>query len=733
MKRSSRHVTFSRRILPLVLAASAGLAAPALAQDSGSRAGGSAPTAKADAAASLPIRTITLYRSGVGYFERRGSVDAGEKISLRFATDQINDMLKSMVILDPKQALESVSYGSKEPLERRLASFGVNIADDPSLSAVLARVRGNRAKFVTPDGAVTGVILGVESREQASGNAQKTIVVPFVNVITESGIRSVNLTTIASVELEDKALNGELMKALSAIAEHQADRIKTVDLTFGGDGSRPVVVAYVSEMPMWKTSYRLVLPDQPEGRKDPKEQGGQPTIQGWAIVENTTDDDWENVKLGLVAGRPVSFQMDLYEPLYVGRPTVAVPTVPGVLPRMYQEGQAFVDKQELERRLSGAASMAPAAPEAAAAKSLAYGAARGGAQFREEGKDRRGAAVDQAISGDDLTRYAAQSQAQAGEVGEVFEYTLKTPISIARQRSAMLPILSSAIDGRRVSIYNRADGAEHPMRGVELKNTTGLQLMPGPLSVFDGAAYAGDAQIGHITTGDKRLLAYAVDLDVQALTKEDMQSQVRTIKIVSGLLEQTSKQSRKVSYAFANKDAKRARAVLIEQQKMDGWDLVQPKKAEEETKDLYRFELAVAPGESGALDVVQEHTDLQQFALTSYDWGTLVAYSKNGKVSQAVLDAVKKAADMQAGINDTQHRMQLLDQERQTIDQDQNRIRQNMGSVSRDTDLYRRYMSKLNEQESRLEAMRDEREKLQQSLTQQQQALEGYVRGLSVE
>jgi hypothetical protein len=270
------------------------------------------------------------------------------------------------------------------------------------------------------------------------------------------------------------------------------------------------------------------------------------------------------------------------------------------------------------------------------------------------------------------------------------------------------------------------------MRGVQLKNTTGLQLMPGPLSVFDGAAYAGDAQIGHITTGDTRLLAYAVDLDVQAITKEDLQSQVRSIRIVSGMIEQTSRQVRKVGYAFANKDAKRPRLVLVEQPKMAGWDLVQPKKAAEETKDLYRFELPIAPGESGTLDVVQEHTDLQQFAVTSYDFGTLLAYARDGKASQDVVDAVRKAADMQAAINDTQHRIQLLDEERQTIDQDQSRIRQNMGSVSRDTDLYRRYMSKLNEQESRLETIRDQREKEQQNLTAQQQALQAYVRGLNV-
>jgi hypothetical protein len=337
------------------------------------------------------------------------------------------------------------------------------------------------------------------------------------------------------------------------------------------------------------------------------------------------------------------------------------------------------------------------------------------------------------ISADDLTRYAAQSQAQGGDIGEVFQYQLKAPVTIARQRSAMLPILGSNIDGRRVSIYNRADSAEHPMRGVELKNTTGLQLMPGPISVYDGPSYAGDAQIGHVTTGDKRLLSYAVDLDVQAMVKDESNSAVRSIKIVSGLIQQTSKQQSKVTYAFHNKDAKRARTVLVEHPKMGGWDLVAPKKATEETDTLYRFELALEPSAKDAIDVVQEHTDVQSIGVTQYDFNTLLVYAREGKVSKAVVDAVKKAADMQAGINNTQQRISLLDQERQTIDQDQNRIRQNMSSVSRDTDLYRRYMTKLNEQESRLEAIRDERQKEQDSLTRQQLDLQSYLQNLSVE
>ncbi|MFZ4643137.1 MAG: hypothetical protein ACOYMU_07275, partial [Phycisphaerales bacterium] len=214
----------------------------------------------ADAPPRLPITSITLYRSGVGYFERHGMIKSGDSVQLRFAQDEINDMLKSMVIFDPQQALQSISYESNEPLARQLASFGIDLSDNPTLATILGRLRGTKVRFVTSDGPISGVVLGSEMRDQAQGSAQEAISIPFVNVITESGVRSVNLTTIVSVQLEDPALNGELMKALAALAAHSTDRFKNVGLSFGGTAARDVKIAYVNEMPIWKTSYRLVLP-----------------------------------------------------------------------------------------------------------------------------------------------------------------------------------------------------------------------------------------------------------------------------------------------------------------------------------------------------------------------------------------------------------------------------------------------------------------------------------------
>lgn len=722
------------RILPSVMILAAGLAVPCVAQEK-------APVKLGNGirqSPPMPIKNLTLYRSGVGYFERNGMIDAGQTVQLSFKTEQINDMLKSMVILDKQQALQSVAYGSKEPLERRLASFGVNIADNPQMGELLNRLRGSSVKILTDEGEVSGTIVNVETRPTiltstgAQGATQTVANLPWISLLTGKGVQSVNLTKARGFELLDTKLAEELNKALAALAEHRAERVKAVDITFAGNGARPVTVAYIHEMPVWKTSYRLVLPDAGEKKGD--KDKGQPTIQGWAIVENTTDEDWENVQLSLVAGRPVSFQMDLYEPLFVYRPEVPVPQVPGVMPRVYADASGFAEQGRLSR--AAAKNVAPPAEARAPGSPAVTGSPGGRGRSARVAGDFDAKAEGEAgkpMGLESLADYGTPSMAGGAEVGEVFQYQLKTPVSVARQRSAMLPILSSAIEGRRVSIFNRADGSEHPMRGVEVKNTSGMQLIPGPISVFDGAAYAGDAQIGHITLNDKRLLAYSVDLDVRGIVKQDDSSTIRKIKIVNGSIEQTVKQQNKVSYAFANKDEKRNRTVIVEQPKFPGWDLVEPKKATEETESLYRFEIELAAKESGKIEVVQERTERQYFGVTQYDIPTLVSYVKDGKVSQKVIDAVQKAAAMQAAINDTQNRINQLDQERQAIDQDQNRIRQNMGSVSRDTELYKRYATKLNDQETRLEAMREQRAKEQDTLNKQQAELNAYVAGLNVE
>jgi hypothetical protein len=717
-----------------LLVAASGLAvtsSTALAQTS--RAAAAGPR-EGQVAGELPIRRITLYRSGVGSFERRGLVQGNSNVQLRFKTEQVNDILKSMVALDLSRSgtVDNISYGSKEPLNRRLASFGVDISGNPTLGQLLAALRGTEVIVSFPDSKAEGVILGVETKLEPVTKDAPPVAVEYLNIVTAAGIRSFKLSLADAIELKDKELNAELSRALAAVAEYRGDRTKTIEVNFTGEGARECVVAYVQESPVWKTSYRLILPDAVK-RPDAKAEAAKPddrfTMQAWAIVENTTDEDWKDVTLSLVAGRPVSFRMDLYEPLYVFRPEIPVPMVPGVMPRSYAGGTDYSDAPEFDMVggvREGRGGRPPASP-APASK------AAGQSPFRDSAV--MGLERSQALSSDEMAGYAARSQGQAVEAGEVFMYQVDHPVTVERQRSAMIPLINAGVDGRRVSIFNPSDGSEHPMRGLELRNSTKLQFMPGPISVYDGGAYAGDAQIGHVPAGDKRLLAYAVDLDVAVLRQQEQHERVRKVRIVRGVFELTSLYQNIVTYRFTNKDAARDRMVVVEQPRQGGnWTLAEPEKPYETTDALYRFEVPVSAGKSAPIKIAQELVSSRTVGLFSIDMPTLLSYSKQGgQVPDAVIQAFREAQRLQGLVSEAQRRINDLEARRVAIDTDQNRLRQNMSSVDRTSALYKRYLEKLTEQETQLEQIATDLLAAREAHRKADADLNTYVANLNVE
>ena len=247
----------------------------------------------------IPVREVVLFSSGVGYFQHQGSVGGNATAELRFKTAQINDILKSLVLQDLDGGrVGVVTYPSQDPLEKTLASFQVDISDNPSLGDLLNKLRGARVGlgFTGPNGAenFSCTILGVEKRQAPGGKeGGAPLEKEFLNVIAPNGIRSLELEKVGKIQLEDAGLQEELNKALSALAGARDQDKKPVDIQFNGQGERQVRLGYVVETPVWKASYRLILGES-NGTAD-KAAKEQATMQGWAIVENQTDNDWKDV------------------------------------------------------------------------------------------------------------------------------------------------------------------------------------------------------------------------------------------------------------------------------------------------------------------------------------------------------------------------------------------------------------------------------------------------------
>lgn len=726
---SPKQNSLSLKSLTLTLAAGTALSltSPALAQNNQPKL----------ANAEIPLSRITLYRSGVASVERKGSVEGNANVDLTFRTEQINDILKSLVVLDLSGgSIGEVTYTSQEPLERRLRGLSIDIADNPPMSTLLNRLRGVSVKIKTIDGELSGTVINVENRptiyRATPGGDHARHDVPWINLMTDAGIRSANLTDATGFEILDAKIAADFKTALAAIASQRGDDSKTVGLHFRGNGKRNVMAAYVQEAPVWKTSYRLVLPENDAG-----DGSGKLMLQSWAIVENTSDEDWNNVRLALASGQPSAFQMNLYDPLYNARPWVNVPVPETLVAMAYKRSnrsnseQSLADAEELKDKLQSTQRGGGDRDFAMRANSdlVSPSAAPGSPSERKavgRGMNSAGITAGKAMQ-------AITAAAAGMETGEVFFYEVNNPVTIGRQQSAMLPIVSQQVPGRRVSIYNQSQHATHPMRGVEATNDSGLQLIAGPVSVFDDGVYAGDSQLSDVGKGEKRLLAYALDQDVTIKREDNMNGLIQKVRISKGNFIVTRLLKSTIKFTIDSIDQTRPRNLIIEEPRRDGFELVEPTKPTEETTDTYRFEVSVPAKGSKNLEVITQRIMGESFGVMSISQAQFAGYSTDGKASQAVKDAYAKAWELQQAVNTANERVRAIETERSEITTEQDRIRKNMESIERTSELYQRLLAKLTTQETRMDDLADQLKSARAAVKQAEQARDTYLSNLDVE
>lgn len=275
------------------------------------------PGGSNESAAKLPVRRVVLYKNGVGYFEHLGRVRGSQDVHIDFTSAQLNDVLKSLTVLDLAGGrITGVDYNSEAPLARRLATLRLALGERPSVSEFLGALRGARIEVRGATGpALTGRLLSVERKTRSSTTF--TVETDEISLITESGeVRSVDLNPTAGVRIAEKDLQVEVGRYLNLIASSRDQDVRRMTISTTGNGERNLYVSYISEVPIWKTTYRIVLPTKVEKK---------PLLQGWAIVDNTVGEDWNEVELSLVAGAPHSFIQQLSEPFYGRRPVVPLP------------------------------------------------------------------------------------------------------------------------------------------------------------------------------------------------------------------------------------------------------------------------------------------------------------------------------------------------------------------------------------------------------------------------
>ena len=670
--------------------------------------------AAAAGATDLPVKRVTLYSSGVACYERSAMIVGDAAVEMPFKTEQINDILKSLVLIDLGGGrIEPVVYASQDPIEKSLKAFGIDLTEKPTMRDLFVQLRGVpvELRLHTQSEPISGRVLGTEVHKVIAENGE-TADLEYVNLACADGLRSIGLRDLRSAHLLDEKLDAELNQALGVLAGTRDVGKKTVALKFTGQGERRVTAAYVLEAPVWKTSYRLVLSDD-----------DQPLLQGWAMVDNTTDEDWTNVQLTLVSGRPISFVQDLYTPLYVPRPEVEPELYASLRPPDY-DGDMLADKEEaLGERKKGKAMR------------RMRGAGAAGAGGRSDTINAFAMqAAPPAAAAPAITAMTAgvASMAEASEAGELFKYAIATPVTIARQKAAMLPIVNKSVEVEKLSIYNPGVHPKYPLNGCQLTNSTELNLMQGPMTVFDGGVYAGDAQLDDMSPSEKRLISYAVDLQHEVVTEaESAPRRIVSMRIVKGTLHVKNKYEQTKHYRIKNKGDD-ARTVLVEHPYTPDWKLIEPKEAKERTGTLYRFKTLTQPGKSSTLSVREERLIDQTVVIRNAGHDTIALYLRSKVISKQVQEALERVVRMLTAFEQSQREAERLKTRLRSIDQEQGRLRQNLQTVERGSDLYRRYIAKMEKQETEIERIQGALEEVRAEIERRRRELDDYLLNLNI-
>lgn len=499
----------------------------------------------------LPVKKVVLYKNGVGYFEHKGQVRGNQEFGIEFTTAQLNDVLKSLTLVDLNGgAINAVRYNSIAPLNEQLKGLQIPLGEDVTSAAFLIALRGTRVEVHTASSTATGKIFSVETveKETPSGGTNH---VTQLSIVTDSGeLRLFELTPGLNVRSADPEIQKDLNRYLNLMGSTRSKDVRRMTITATGNGERNVVVSYISEVPVWKSTYRIVIP---------KAQG-QPFLQGWAIVDNTVGEDWRDVKLSLVSGTPQSFVQNISQPYYTRRPVVPVPESVLLTPQEHEaslmETGKLVAPMVVPRDIGDGV---PAGVVGGVMGGVAGGIGSGsGAGMTPSGpppepsEEEEAAKVTEALSKEEVAVAATL-------VGELFEYNLKDKITVLKNQSALVPIVQSPIEAERVTLVtaNENDPAQSvPLRALWLRNTSGLTLDGGTFNVLEQDSFAGEGIMDLLHPGERRLLSYAADRAVRVVKDNNPMGSrtVTRVSILKGVMSMHTEEREATTYIVHNAD-----------------------------------------------------------------------------------------------------------------------------------------------------------------------------------
>ena len=658
--------------------------------------------AKADSDG-LELKRVVLSTGGVAYMEYEAHVDGDASLAFDVALDQVDDVLKSFIVLDDEGGVGTVTLPGRQPLDEIFRDLPFDVSALSSTVSLL-RALGGTEVAVEGDTDITGRILSVTD-ETVLGEEGSTVRHRLA-LATDKGIRQAIVEDATSIRFTDATLQKQIDDALAALATHRIADRRTLTLQTTGEDERTVRLGYVVAAPLWKTTYRLALGE-----------GATALLQGWATVENMSGQDWDDVELTLVSGNPVTFRQALYESYWVERPWVPVDVAGRVVPMVDGGAMRNVLTAEQEEAF--------------------YRSADEAFDLMDASKVGSGMTMEEVLMAPAPTQMAAMGGAVTEDAATQVVFRIADPVDVAAGESLSVPIVSRAVPAQIVALYQPGADARHPLAAVRLTNDSGAGLPPGVVTIYQpsaasgGETFVGDARLGAMPAGEDRLVAYALDQRTLIDREDGADQTIAKMAIDRGVLSLTIVERQTTLYAVAAPQGE-ALDVLIEHPRMAGWDLVKPAGDVETTENDYRLPLAVPAGGTATLEAVLEFRHLQTMQLVDLSRDQLVWYAQNGEVPQEARDAFARIAELRAAVDQTDRAIDEGNRQRSLILQEQERLRDNLASVPAGSDLADRYLTKLAEQEDLIEQQLARLDDLGGQRTNRQQALRDYIAGLKL-
>ncbi len=596
----------------------------------------------------LPVSRVVLYTAGLAQMIHETTVTNNEIVTFPVDPKDINDILKSLIVEDlDGGTVDVVNFDSNDPLSVTLGDLRVNPSGSPSLTDFLQRTQGESIIVSTEAGIFKGRIFSVEKSQKDNQ------IFTTLNLMDSNGIQAVDITELKTLQFDDPGLQEEMVDALGMIARSRVKSVRFLKISFKGKGERRIRLSYIRAVPLWKTSYRLIINDE-----------GISRLEGWALVQNTGSQSWENIQLGFVAGQPNAFTMDLATPRYITRQRVDIASSAPLGPTSYAKASA---------------------PEPSVSRSQAYSEA------------------PSMIMDDDMydneieksyTPAPVVSQASGIREGNFYRYDVKLPVTVDARSSAMIPIIIQEDAGKSLGVYDPL--YNKTFKGIRLINNTDAQWASGPVSVSEGRYYGGDALIPEMIPESERLLTYAVHgtLEVRK-TRSIKPQQITSLKIIEGILYRTDKIVRETSYRI---DGDEDELILIHPRE-SGWKLTESPEVSEESPGEYRFSLQ---SWEEPIIVGEEYIISNQFSLNSFRGSDLAVYMEWENISPQLKSAMGKIAELKQNADSIRGDINSLTSRINTIERNQNRIRENMKVLDTESELFQQYANQLSAEEIEL-------------------------------